>query len=186
MKLVIDEKDIKQAIRNYVEEMFATLPEESEFNIDLRAGRGPEGFTAEIKINEEPEPEIKKLTPSAEKPAGTRRGRKPKAKVEETTTQAENASTEAPAAPEQPALVPITAEPVEVGTTEVRDPVAVETQTENLTEAQVEEPAAEQAVASAEIIEETDTVVSTDEGDAPAFVKNSSIFGNNKSVFRSE
>ena len=51
MELTLKQQEIELAIQNHVRKLF-TNTDGFEFNVDLRAGRGIDGFTATVDISE--------------------------------------------------------------------------------------------------------------------------------------
>ena len=103
MQITLDQNEIETALRNYVNDQ-VNIREGQEITIDMKAGRGENGFSATIDIvptgTSKPQPEAKTLN-IAEKTARAPRGQASEAKSSEDTsgtgtTQAEPTPETAP------------------------------------------------------------------------------------------
>lgn len=122
MKITLDQQEIEKAITNYVGNQGIAIADK-HINIELHAGRGPNGLSASIDILEAPPEKEKAPKKQARKLA------KKEDPVKEEVTQEEETPTEEPPfeedSAEEPVVEETTEEPVPV-TEEAADEVPAE------------------------------------------------------------
>ena len=144
MQITLNQAEIEQAIKNYVNDQ-VNIREGHDITIDLKAGRGPEGFTATIDIVAPGAAKAAEPT-TAKQPATT-----PKPRAERAVTQpADTQGQPVPDAPQQ----------------ETAQEAAEEAAPETATDAQAEAQTGQDDAAAADSGDQ-EAAPATDEGKKP-------------------
>lgn len=126
MQIILSQAELEQAIKNYVNDLM-NVREGSQLSIELRAGRGIDGFTATVDIVKSGEPiPAKTVVPVATPLPVIAAKPTPRTVVKEEPVVEDESETEVPVAiksEQQDAAIETKEEPVAEATTTVRRPL---------------------------------------------------------------
>jgi hypothetical protein len=126
MQIILSQAELEQAIKNYVNDLM-NVREGSQLSIELRAGRGIDGFTATVDIVKSGEPiPAKTVVPVATPLSVVTAKPTPRTVIKEEPVVEDEPETEAPVAiksEQQDAAIETKEEPVAEAATTVRRPL---------------------------------------------------------------